>query len=54
MQVEKATTRRWTWVFRYSGGTGMWAWTLHRASGVGIVIFLFAHIIDTALIGWGP
>jgi succinate dehydrogenase / fumarate reductase cytochrome b subunit len=23
-------------------------------TGVGILLFLFAHIVDTALVGWGP
>ena len=26
----------------------------HRVTGVAIILFLFAHIVDTALIGWGP
>ncbi len=32
---------------------GMWAWLLHRIAGVGIFLFLLAHIADTAAIGWG-
>jgi succinate dehydrogenase / fumarate reductase membrane anchor subunit len=31
----------------------MWAWLLHRLTGVGIFVFLLIHIVDTALIGWG-
>jgi succinate dehydrogenase / fumarate reductase cytochrome b subunit len=23
-------------------------------TGVGIILFLFAHVVDTAVIGWGP
>ena len=34
--------------------TGAWAWLLHRATGVGVLLFLLAHIVDTALIGFGP
>jgi succinate dehydrogenase / fumarate reductase cytochrome b subunit len=34
--------------------TGAWAWLLHRLTGVGVLIFLLAHIVDTALIGFGP
>jgi len=34
--------------------TGAWAWLLHRVTGVGVLLFLLAHIIDTALIGFGP
>lgn len=38
----------------YRGREGQWTWVAHRATGVGILIFLFAHIVDTALVGWGP
>ncbi|MGH2684882.1 MAG: succinate dehydrogenase, cytochrome b556 subunit [Actinomycetota bacterium] len=34
--------------------TGAIAWYLHRVTGVGILLFLFAHIVDTALVAWGP
>ena len=32
----------------------MWTWLLHRVTGVGVFLFLLAHVVDTALIGWGP
>jgi succinate dehydrogenase / fumarate reductase cytochrome b subunit len=38
----------------YRGGQGHWAYVLHRLSGLGILAFLAAHVVDTALIGWGP
>jgi succinate dehydrogenase / fumarate reductase, cytochrome b subunit len=38
----------------YRGREGQWAWVLHRVTGVGIILFLFAHVVDTAVIGWGP
>lgn len=38
----------------YRGGQGQWAYILHRLSGIGILVFLIAHVVDTALIGWGP
>ncbi len=39
----------------YKGSpTGQWSWIAHRVTGVGILLFLFAHIVDTALVGWGP
>lgn len=38
----------------YRGGTGQWSWLLHRVTGVGVFVFLLAHIVDTAAIGWGP
>lgn len=38
----------------YRGGLGQWSWVLHRLTGVGVLAFLLAHIVDTAMIGWGP
>ena len=38
----------------YRGGQGQWSWALHRITGVAIFLFLLAHIIDTALVGFGP
>jgi succinate dehydrogenase / fumarate reductase, cytochrome b subunit len=38
----------------YRGSEGMWAWALHRLAGVMVLLFLFVHVADTALIGWGP
>ncbi len=38
----------------YRGREGQWSWVAHRVTGVGILLFLFAHIVDTALVGWGP
>ncbi|HZT70066.1 MAG TPA: succinate dehydrogenase, cytochrome b556 subunit [Terriglobia bacterium] len=38
----------------YRGGMGQLAWLLHRLTGIGVFVFLLAHIIDTAMIGWGP
>jgi succinate dehydrogenase / fumarate reductase cytochrome b subunit len=38
----------------YRGREGQWSWVLHRATGIGIILFLYAHVVDTALVGWGP
>ena len=38
----------------YKGREGQWSWVLHRVTGVVIILFLFAHVLDTALVGWGP
>ena len=38
----------------YRSGVGQWSWALHRLTGVGVLLFLFAHILDTALIILGP
>ncbi len=40
--------------FTYRGGEGQWSWLLHRITGIGVFVFLLAHILDTAVIGWGP
>ncbi len=33
---------------RYKGAIGQWSWVLHRLTGLGVVLFLFLHVIDTA------
>ena len=38
----------------YRGGAGQWAWILHRLSGVGVLLFLLIHILDTGLVLFGP
>jgi len=38
----------------YRGREGQWSWIFHRVTGVVIILFLFAHVVDTALVGWGP
>lgn len=38
----------------YRGKEGQWAWILHRLTGLGVLLFLLIHIVDIALIGWGP
>jgi succinate dehydrogenase / fumarate reductase cytochrome b subunit len=38
----------------YKGREGQWSWLAHRVTGVAIILFLFAHIVDTAVVGWGP
>ncbi len=39
---------------RYRGGTSMWAWALHRLTGLGVVLFLAVHIFETFIIVLGP
>ena len=41
-------------MLRYRNREGYWAWVLHRVSGVATVLFLFIHILDTSLLGFGP
>lgn len=38
----------------YKGGVGQWSWVAHRITGVGILAFLFGHIVDTFAVGFGP
>ena len=38
----------------YRGGVGQVSWALHRITGVGVLIFLCLHILDTFLIILGP
>lgn len=37
----------------YRGGIGQWSWAFHRLTGVGVIVFLFAHIVDTFTVGFG-
>jgi succinate dehydrogenase / fumarate reductase cytochrome b subunit len=32
----------------------MWTWVLHRITGVSLFFFLFAHVIDTAMVRVSP
>jgi len=36
----------------YRGGSGQWAWILHRVTGLGVLLFLAIHILDTGLVFW--
>jgi succinate dehydrogenase / fumarate reductase cytochrome b subunit len=38
----------------YRGHQGQFSWLFHRVTGVAVILFLFAHVVDTAVIGWGP
>ena len=38
----------------YRGREGMWSWVAHRITGVMIFFFLFAHVLDTALVRVSP
>ncbi len=37
-----------TETLRYRGRLGQWSWVLHRLGGLGTVLFLILHIIDTS------
>ena len=38
----------------YRGAEGQWAWIMHRASGLGIVLFLYMHIVSIFIAAIGP
>lgn len=38
----------------YRGDPGMWSWVAHRITGVATFFFLFAHVLDTALVRVSP
>ena len=38
----------------YKGHESQWSFVLHRITGVAVILFLFAHVVDTAAVGWGP
>jgi succinate dehydrogenase cytochrome b subunit len=50
----RATKRKSDYGPIYKGHQGQWSWLVHRVTGVGITLFLFAHVVDTAVVGWGP
>ncbi len=37
-----------TETLRYRGKLGQWSWALHRIAGLGTLLFLFLHVIDTS------
>ncbi|MFN8527298.1 MAG: succinate dehydrogenase, cytochrome b556 subunit [Anaerolineae bacterium] len=37
-----------TETLRYRGALGQWSWVLHRVTGLGVVLFLTLHVIDTS------
>lgn len=37
-----------TETLRYKGAIGQWSWVLHRITGLGVVLFLTLHVIDTS------
>jgi succinate dehydrogenase / fumarate reductase cytochrome b subunit len=38
----------------YRGREGQWAFMLHRITGLGVVLFLLIHIVDTSLVYFAP
>lgn len=38
----------------YRGREGMWSWVAHRVTGMLLFLFLFVHVLDTALVRVSP
>ena len=43
-----------TETLRYRGAIGQWSWVLHRITGLGVVLFLTLHVIDTSWAAFYP
>lgn len=43
-----------TETLRYRGKVGQWSWVLHRVTGLGTLLFLCLHIIDTSWAAFYP
>lgn len=39
---------------RYRGKLGQWSWALHRTAGIGTLLFLIIHVIDTSWVYFFP
>jgi succinate dehydrogenase / fumarate reductase cytochrome b subunit len=39
---------------RYGGGIGQWSWLVHRLTGLGILLYLVVHIVDTFFVVVSP
>jgi succinate dehydrogenase / fumarate reductase cytochrome b subunit len=50
----RATKRKSDYGPIYRGHESQYSWLAHRVTGVAIILFLFAHVVDTAVVGWGP
>ena len=52
--ASRQTARKSDFGSIYKGHQGQYSWVAHRITGVAIILFLFAHVVDTAVVGWGP
>lgn len=53
-QVSALARKRSEFGTLYRGRAGQWTWVFHRLSGIAIILFLFAHVVDTAVVAFGP
>lgn len=38
----------------YRGREGMWTWILHRLTGLGVLLFLIIHVVETSTVIYFP
>lgn len=43
-----------TGYIKYRGREGQWSFLLHRITGLGVLLFLSIHIVDTAFVFFAP
>lgn len=43
-----------TETLRYRGKIGQWSWVFHRTAGIGTLLFLVIHVIDTSWVTFAP
>ena len=39
---------------KYRGREGMWTWILHRLTGLGVLLFLIIHVVETSTVIYFP
>ena len=54
MTVGSRLVRAQTRVLRYRVSWAQLAWFGHRLSGIGVLLYLFMHIVETSLVTLGP
>ncbi len=40
--------------FTYRGPSGQWAWMFHRLAGLGTILFVLIHVLDTSTVYFVP
>jgi len=54
-QLQRSKLRRTAqWADVRRRGMGMWAYTLNRVTGVGLVVYLYLHLVVLSMLAGGP
>ena len=54
-QLQRSKLRRTAqWADVRRRGVGMWAYTLNRVTGVGLVVYLYLHLVVLSMLAGGP